>query len=218
LILELRVRVPGLALEVKDDFCEAAAMVDTGPAGSTTKEADVDESPLEELKRLHTRVDDETADLVRRHVDRLQCAAGCCECCVDDITVFEIEAERIRRRHADFLSGGTPHPVGRCAFLDERGSCRIYEDRPYVCRTQGLPLRWLEDDQSGRTVEFRDICPLNASPSRPVESLTEEDCWTIGPVEGDLARIQIEFGGNLRRLRLRDLFGAPDPPDIKRRT
>ena len=192
MILELRVRVPGLALEVKDDFCEAAAMVDTGPAGSTTKEADVDESPLEELKRLHARV--------------------------DDITVFEIEAERIRRRHADLLSGGTPHPVGRCAFLDERGSCRIYEDRPYVCRTQGLPLRWLEDDQSGRTVEFRDICPLNASPSRPVESLTEEDCWTIGPVEGDLARIQIEFGGNLRRPRLRDLFGAPDPPGIKRRT
>jgi hypothetical protein len=107
------------------------------------------------------------------------------------------------------LSGAAPHPVGRCAFLDGRGRCRVYGDRPYVCRTQGLPLRWLGDDEVGRTVEFRDICPLNASPGPPVESLTQEDCWTIGPVESDLARIQIEFSGNLRRLRLRDLFGAP---------
>ena len=78
----------------------------------------------------------------------------------DQITVFEVEAEVIRRHHADLLAEGEPHAEGACAFLDGEGACRIYEHRPYVCRTQGLPLRWLEE-LDGETVELRDICPLN---------------------------------------------------------
>jgi len=74
-----------------------------------------------------------------------------------------------------------------------------------VCRTQGLPLRWL-DDESGEIVEYRDICPLNAH-GRPIETLDASDCWTIGPVEERLVHIQLGAGARqAERIGLRELF------------
>ena len=166
---------------------------------------------LGELERLHAEVDRRATDLGREHADRLQCRRGCASCCVEGITVFAIEAERIRRGNGDLLANCRPHAPGACAFLDEEGACRIYEDRPYVCRTQGLPLRWFEGDGDGR-VELRDICPLNEAGGEPIESLPAGSCWTVGPYEGRLARLQERFEGSAsRRIRLRDLFATEEP-------
>lgn len=163
-----------------------------------------DEIPvLLRVMQLHDEVDAAVAPLERRHANRLQCRRGCTDCCVDDLTVFEVEAERIREKCADVLQE-SPHPAGACAFLDAEGACRIYAHRPYVCRTQGLPLRWI-DDEAG--AEMRDICPLNES-GPPVESLTAEACWTLGPFEGRLAALQQGTTGTLQRVRLRDLFSS----------
>jgi hypothetical protein len=164
------------------------------------------EDPLAPLRGLHEEVDRQAADLAGRHEARLNCRRGCHDCCVDEITVFEVEAERIRRRHARLLSEGKPSPVGACAFLDGEGACRTYEDRPYVCRTQGLPLRWT-DERDGFPIELRDICPLNDLPAEPLEELPEDDCWTLGPYEGRLAQLQVgRSGAPPRRVRLRDLW------------
>ncbi|MBI3798314.1 MAG: YkgJ family cysteine cluster protein, partial [Deltaproteobacteria bacterium] len=100
----------------------------------------------------------------------------------------------------------TPHTEGACAFLNEEGACRIYAHRPYVCRTQGLPLRWIEEREDGSVSEMRDICPLNER-GEPLENLAEEACWSIGPFEGRLARLQAAAGnGEMQRIALRDLF------------
>ncbi len=161
---------------------------------------------LETLNQAYEQLRERTGQLEQAHASRTQCRKGCCICCVDEITVFEVEAENIRRHHSDLLEHGTPHPPGACAFLAEDGSCRIYEHRPYVCRTQGLPLRWIDQAGDGRTVEYRDICPLN-EPGEPVEDLPAELCWTLGPFEEFLARLQAAAdGGQGRRVRLRDLF------------
>lgn len=129
-------------------------------------------------------------------------------CCVDELTVFEVEAQNIRQSHSNLLQTAVPHSPGACAFLDTDGACRIYEDRPYVCRTQGLPLRWLEEEASGDFVELRDICPLNDEGDvEPIEELPEDECWSIGPTEERLAKLQLQFGqGKLSRIPLRSLF------------
>lgn len=101
------------------------------------------EELLEAIVELHAQIDAEVARRSRAYASRLHCAAGCCDCCVDDLTVFEVEALRIEAHCADLLYQGEPHPPGACVFLSEDGKCRIYEHRPYVCRTQGLPLRWM---------------------------------------------------------------------------
>lgn len=165
---------------------------------------------------LHAEVDTAAAAVARHHAGRLRCRRGCADCCVDGLTVFAVEAELIRRRHAILLVAGSPHAEGACAFLDEEGACRIYADRPYVCRTQGLPLRWIVEDDDGPAGEMRDICPLNEE-GPPVETLPEETCWTIGPFEARLAALQAELTpGAPARIALRTLFDRTFPPDPER--
>ncbi|MBI2878051.1 MAG: YkgJ family cysteine cluster protein [Candidatus Tectomicrobia bacterium] len=172
----------------------------------------VDEKDLiEAIEQLYQEVDGRTACLDRIHGERLRCHCGCRTCCVDGITVYLVEAQNIRCHHAALLANGAPYPEGACAFLDEVGGCRIYEQRPYVCRTQGLPLRWIEELEDGSLVEMRDICPLNEE-GEPLERLEEESCWSIGPVEGRLARLQrAAEGGKMGRVGLRALFGRQTP-------
>jgi len=162
----------------------------------------------DEIAALHRSVDLEVAPLLERHRERLQCRLGCHACCLDGLTVFEVEARHIRKQHRQLLQIEAPHPAGKCAFLDGQGACRIYADRPYVCRTQGLPLRWLvEEDED--LLEYRDICPLNEA-GPPLEELSEEHCWTIGPSEGQLAELQRKSGGKaMRRVALRDIWNLP---------
>ena len=159
---------------------------------------------LSGLLRLHAEVDAQSAALAARHASRLQCRRGCSACCVDGITVFAIEAERIRAQHAELLAHGAPHAPGACAFLGAEGECRIYADRPYVCRTQGLPLRWIDEE---RQAELRDICPLNEA-GAPLETLPAESCWTLGETEARLAALQRTFGAAGERVALRALFDS----------
>lgn len=158
------------------------------------------------VEKLHLAILQATAPLEARHAERLHCARGCHDCCVDELTVFAAEAAVIERHYPTLLSDEAPGPEGGCAFLDGEGACRIYEHRPYVCRTQGLPLRWLQEED-GELVELRDICPLNAD-GESLASLDPADCWTLGSAEGHLARMQAAFEPETpqRRVRLRDLF------------
>jgi Fe-S-cluster containining protein len=162
------------------------------------------------VEALHRLVDEQAAGLAARHRERLACQRGCSGCCVDGLTVFEVEAARIRRAHPDLLDEGSPAPGGRCAFLDGEGGCRVYAVRPYVCRTQGLPLRWREETETGAE-EARDICPLNAE-GPPLESLPADALWTLGPVEARLHAVQVKLdGGEARRVPLRALFRHGGP-------
>lgn len=159
-----------------------------------------------DVAALHAEIDARVRPLAERHRARLRCGLGCNACCIDDLTVFEVEAARIVAGHASLLREGLPHPPGACAFLGEAGECRIYDARPQVCRTQGLPLRWLAEDASGEIVERRSICELNAA-GAPLDALAEDDCWQLGPFEERLIRLQAERDGvGERRIGLRSLF------------
>jgi hypothetical protein len=166
-----------------------------------------DEDDLHDLVALHDEVDREVRALATVHADRLQCRRGCHACCVDELTVTQVEAERIRRAHPELLAAGTPHPVGACAFLDGEGACRVYAERPLVCRSQGLPLQIFFEDEQDEIEERRDICPLNLEGGPPLESLPEDQCWLVGPYELRLATLDERAGGSDEsRVRLRDLF------------
>lgn len=162
------------------------------------------------VMNLQAEVSQRADNLAGRLGSLLVCRRGCDDCCQDGLTVFPVEAEVIRRHCESLLKSEQPHPPGKCAFLDTEGACRIYPWRPYVCRTQGLPLRWLEEGER----EERGICPLNADEfhrqgANPAD-LEKEDCWTIGEIESRLAGLQVQalgtFVESLPRVNLRDLF------------
>ncbi len=166
------------------------------------------------VARLQGEVSRRAAEIAERLGSLLVCRRGCHECCVDDLAVFPVEAEIIRRHCGPLLTFDQPHPKGKCAFLDADGACRIYPWRPYVCRTQGLPLRWMETDPSGAEIELRDICPLNldelAQQNTNLADISSDNCWTLGEVESTLAGLQVQalggFQDPLPRILLRDLF------------
>lgn len=170
--------------------------------------------PLEALVRvreLHARVDESSTRIAGLLGERLRCARGCHACCVDDLSVSRVEAAAIVDAFPHVLDSA-PREPGACAMLDDDGACRVYAARPYVCRTQGLPLRWVEIEGE-EALEHRDICPLNDPPASsgeasPLEEMPADRCWTIGRAETALAAIdRIASGGREPdRVRLRDLF------------
>tara|TARA_R110002072_G_scaffold141435_4_gene286728 strand:- start:234 stop:731 length:498 start_codon:yes stop_codon:yes gene_type:complete len=164
---------------------------------------------VEALARLHGEVSAAADRIAEGHGERLQCARGCSGCCVDELSVFGVEAARIQAEAATLLSEA-PGPAGACAFLDAAGACRVYAARPYVCRTQGLPLRWIDEDAAGELVERRDICELNEPGQPDLVDLATAACWPLGPVEEQLQGLQAAYEPDtpLRRVRLRALFSA----------
>ena len=173
------------------------------------------------LIALRTELDAEILSLSKR-LPNLTCHRGCHDCCDDDLTVFEIEAELCRRHHAELLAHGIPGPKGRCAFLGSSRECRIYPDRPYVCRTQGLPLRWYEETEAGEILEEHATCPQNSIDSENptalelhtkvhLPTLPESDFWLIGPYEERLSEIQGKLDHEqYSRVSLRSLFSKQD--------
>ena len=160
---------------------------------------------LDPFNIFYIDVQNEVRRLEIVYGDRLRCKSGCSACCVDDITVYEVEAENIRLYHKCLNGNCTPGPSGKCAFLTEEGACKIYRARPYVCRTQGLPLRWVEELSNGNIADMRDICRLNEK-EISVETLNEESCWTIGSWEARLANLQANlYRGIMTRISLREL-------------
>lgn len=161
-------------------------------------------------EELHRVVDGLLAPLWERHRPHLRCGRGCSSCCVDGFSVFEVEAEVIRRHAGAVLDEAPGPPEAGCAFLGPDGACRVYAWRPYVCRTHGLPLRW---GTAGG--EARDACELNLEAGLPLEDLRAEDCWTLGPVEARLKAVQEAVdraegvSAGPRRVLLRDLFHRP---------
>lgn len=104
-------------------------------------------TPERALAALHTETDARFAASTAAIGTPIGCRPGCSACCVDELLVWSIEADAIvahwRTRAAE---GATlrVHPVGACAFLDADGRCQVFAARPYVCRSQGAVLRWLE--------------------------------------------------------------------------
>lgn len=160
---------------------------------------------LNALLIFYQKVEKRTSRLEEKHVARLQCQKGCHSCCLDDLEVVGIEAAFIQQQHPELLFPQLAHPLGKCAFLNDEGACRVYESRPLVCRTHGFPLQWTEIEHR-TSVEYRDICPLNEN-EEPIEQLEEEDCLKIDQLEETLARLQLMADqGAMHRIKLRDLF------------
>jgi uncharacterized protein len=77
-----------------------------------------------------------------KYADELNCQRGCAQCCVAGLQVLPVEAAYVQQgllgeNEISVQPADSPY----CAFLDGSGACQIYEYRPLVCRTHGLPLK-----------------------------------------------------------------------------
>jgi hypothetical protein len=98
------------------------------------------------LGELTQKVDAFFARVTERHGTDMQCQTGCSDCCHVRLTITGVEAAAIRAHVAGWPSDrrqdlATLGPTDRCAALDPAGRCKIYQARPLVCRSHGVPIR-----------------------------------------------------------------------------
>ena len=101
---------------------------------------------MSRLGELTQKVDAFFARVAARHGTDMQCQTGCSDCCHVRLSITTVEAAAIR----DLVAGWSSEvrrslaptgPTHLCAALDPAGRCKIYEARPLVCRSHGVPIR-----------------------------------------------------------------------------
>ena len=172
------------------------------------------ETIADTMLNFYTKVDEacqKLLDKLERNNIRLNCKKGCCHCCQDNLTMTQAEAAVIRKLFPN-IGNEKPHDPGACPFLDENGLCRIYIARPYICRTHGLPMRWIEgtdnsDDTSEEDdpIEQRDICELNDD-CIDLIAISPDLCWNSEVAEMQLAIMNIYTYSAQVRIPMRSFF------------
>ncbi len=103
---------------------------------------------MSEYRDVASKVDDFFTRVQARHGRDMQCATGCADCCAVRLTITGVEATEIRdlvtgwpsTRRAT-LASNVAASTSACAALDPAGRCLIYDARPIVCRSHGVPIR-----------------------------------------------------------------------------
>ncbi|MDI1449892.1 YkgJ family cysteine cluster protein [Polyangium sp. 6x1] len=125
-------------------------------------------SPRERLNELFLKLDAFFARGKGRHGEAITCRAGCDDCCRRRFSVTTIEAaaveealDRLSAEERQKVAARAADPAGTvCPALGEDGRCAVYEARPTICRTHGLPIRFTER-KGGRSLPIIDACPKN---------------------------------------------------------
>jgi Fe-S-cluster containining protein len=159
-------------------------------------------SSVAKLSMFYQKVDNMVHYLTQIHQNRLQCKKGCNACCQDDLSVMGLEAAYIKQSFPSVLHEKASN-IGQCAFLNIEGACRIYEARPFICRTHGLPLKW---NMAQENQVMIDICELNET-EEPLTAIPTELFFDVNLFEEVLLNFQIEADqGKMDRIKLRELF------------
>jgi hypothetical protein len=125
------------------------------------------------LVELRTRVDRHFDAAVARTPRAFACRAGCSDCCQQRLTVFSVEAEPIRAALVQLerddpelrerIRAQAESDAESCPLLVE-DRCSVYDARPLICRSHGLPLGVPCEEDALRL----DHCPLNfTDPGEP---------------------------------------------------
>lgn len=118
---------------------------------------------LENYRALLARVDELCGATSAHFQTEIACRPGCDACC-RHLTIFAVEAAALKAAlqelppaEAELVrqKAAQTAPDSPCPLLHE-GLCLIYQARPIICRTHGLPLLITRDGE--KEVDF---CPEN---------------------------------------------------------
>ena len=150
-------------------------------------------------QQLITEVNDLTARLNERYRAHLQCQSGCSGCCHHHLSVFPVEAANIKSAIQDLPQilqeriyqqaiSIVEHNTEICPLL-VNDKCSIYDSRPIICRTQGLPLLY-EAEDGNQEVDF---CPLNFTAENATSALEENHLIPLDALNLKLSIANLEF-------------------------
>jgi len=157
---------------------------------------------LSNYRQLVARVDALCARIEGDFRERIACRRGCDGCC-RHLSLFPVEAAalaaalteapaalaaEIRKRARAAAEDGP------CPLLKD-GVCLLYEARPLICRTHGLPLLGRRDGE-----RFIDYCPLNFQGMESLPASAVIDLETLNATLTAVNRLFVkESGGDEAR-------------------
>jgi Fe-S-cluster containining protein len=147
---------------------------------------------------LRNKVDELCRAIGREFAPHIACRAGCDLCC-RHLSLFPVEAfalaDAVRRLAPDTVKllrnqAATASADSACPLLQNK-LCLLYDVRPIICRTHGLPLVY---EQDGRRQV--DCCPDNF---RDLDSLPGSAVIGLDQLNTTLAAVNAVFIGELER-------------------
>ena len=96
-------------------------------------------------------------------------------------TIIKLQAQKITQQE---LRG---EAVACPLLVDDQ--CSIYDSRPVICRTQGLPLLYEAEDGNAEV----DFCPLNFTTENATDSLEENHLVPLDALNLKLSIANLEF-------------------------
>ncbi len=130
-------------------------------------------------------VDDKIKDLEKKHSKDIVCNKGCSSCCLDT-TILPIEFFSIVSILKDKIS---PEITKESCAMLKNSLCQIYEFRPLICRTHGLPLAYGEDeDPLSKSITF---CDMNFTKRIPV--FNSKNILDMDELNIELVRLNEKF-------------------------
>lgn len=121
------------------------------------------EDPLSNYYSLLAKVDELCGSIESEFSGHISCHAGCSGCC-RHITIAWVEAmalaaalQRLQSGQIEAirLKAGYASPEGECPLL-VGDRCALYDHRPIICRTHGLPI--LTGETGNQSIDY---CPQN---------------------------------------------------------
>lgn len=118
---------------------------------------------LDNYRQLIARVDALCNSIAASLGEQITCSSGCSSCCTS-ITIFPVEAAAMReaveslpeQQAEEIYRHVAKHADNeRCPLLFHH-RCLLYDARPVICRTHGLPIIYTADGHRNS-----DCCPLN---------------------------------------------------------
>ena len=116
-------------------------------------------------QNLLKKVDELSSRIIAKYRQHIICRHGCSDCCQQNLTLLPLECaflqegfSRLPEPTKKIIHSRTVQNRGEhepCLLLNQ-GGCLLYERRPIICRTHGLPLFMREGNQ-----ERLDCCPKN---------------------------------------------------------
>ncbi len=137
-----------------------------------------------------------------RFKKKLKCRPGCIECCMN-FSVLPMEAAFIAEKIKELSPAQTDDDTN-CPFLLEN-QCSIYNIRPIICRTQGLPIAYINEASSSIEVS---ACLINFADDY---QFSQEDLLFMDRLNHRLAELNLEYCNAAgrdpqKRVLLADLF------------
>ncbi|NCB09582.1 MAG: hypothetical protein EOM73_15670 [Bacteroidia bacterium] len=143
-----------------------------------------------QYKELRNEIDSLSEKLEKEHAPHMKCKCGCDLCCMD-YRIFPVEfysiLQELKNRNYTGSDLSKIQDEESCIFLKNH-RCQIYESRPVICRTHGLPLLFANEEGEWEL----SACELNFT-DFDLEDFTPENTFPQDKFNSELFMLNKQF-------------------------